>query len=232
MGGPFLTELMVWYVVFLFSTTLHEAMHSYAAAWGGDNTAYLSGQATLNPLPHIQRERFGMILVPLVSFFLYQGQWMIGWASAPYNPVWAARHPKKAFLMSLAGPLSHLPAVAISFTVMYFGLRNGFFAYPSHYGDMFPVAVGDGGSAAYALAFFLNIVFKLNIILLIFNLIPLPPLDGAGVWDLFIQKEESRLRWHYTAASYSLAGLALAWWLFPRIYSPIYSFLLRILYLG
>lgn len=232
MAGSFLTELLVWYVVFLFSTTLHEAMHSYASAWGGDNTAYLSGQATLNPVPHMQRERFGMIIVPLISFFLYHGQWMIGWASAPYNPAWAARHPKRAFLMSLAGPLSHVPAVVISFTAMYFGLRNGFFGMPESYGGMFPVTMGEGGAFSYALAFVLNIVFKLNIILLIFNILPFPPLDGAGVWDLFIQKEESRLRWHYTAASYSLAGLALAWYCFPRVYSPIYSGLIRILYYG
>lgn len=232
MSGNFLTELLVWYVVFLFSTTLHEALHSYAAAWGGDDTAYLSGQATLNPIPHIQREKFGMVLVPLVTFFLYEGRWMIGWASAPYNPAWAARHPGRSFLMSLAGPFSHLPAIAVSFGAMYVGLRNGFFAFPSHPGDLFPVAVGEGGSLAYALAFVLNIVFQLNVILFLFNILPLPPLDGSAIWDLFIKSEESRLRWHYTAASYSLAGLALAWYIFPRVYSPVYSFLLRVLYFG
>jgi len=79
-----LVQGLVWYVVFLFSTTCHEASHSLAAKWGGDLTAFRGGQVTLNPLPHMKREPFGMLVVPLLSFLL--GDWMIGWASAPYDP--------------------------------------------------------------------------------------------------------------------------------------------------
>lgn len=73
-----------WFVVFLFSTTLHEAGHAFAAYRLGDSTAYEGGQVTLNPWPHIRREPVGMILVPLITFAT-RG-WMIGWASAPYDP--------------------------------------------------------------------------------------------------------------------------------------------------
>ena len=79
-----LVQGLIWYVVFLFSTTCHEASHSLAAKWGGDLTAFRGGQVTLNPLPHMKREPFGMLVVPLLSFLL--GDWMIGWASAPYDP--------------------------------------------------------------------------------------------------------------------------------------------------
>ena len=68
---------VLWYVVFLMAITFHEGAHALAAKWGGDPTAFRAGQVTLSPLPHMQREPFGTILVPLLSFYL-QG-WMIGW---------------------------------------------------------------------------------------------------------------------------------------------------------
>ena len=58
----------IWYIVFLFSTTCHEASHTLAAKMGGDDTAALGGQLTLNPIPHIRREPFGMVVIPLLAF--------------------------------------------------------------------------------------------------------------------------------------------------------------------
>ena len=228
----FFSNLIVWYAVFLFSATLHEASHSFAAAWGGDYTAYQAGSATLNPLPHIEREKVGMILAPLVTFFLNGGQWMIGWASAPFNPYWAARYPVRSFLMSLAGPLSHIPAVVASYLGMYFGLKTGFFVPAVVEGLPGVVAMGSGGTAAWALSLFLNALFTMNLVLLFFNLMPFPPMDGSNVWYLFIKSEETRLRWQYTAHSYSFAGLLLAWYFFPRIYAPVYNGLYQHLYVA
>lgn len=232
MDDNFLANLVVWYVVFLFSTTLHEAAHSYVAAYCGDSTAYRAGSATLNPIPHMKRERMGMIAVPLISFVLNAmrgSYWMIGWASAPFNPYWAARYPKRSFLMSLAGPLTHIVPLGAAWLGMYIGLRTGFFGPPSSQA-MFPVGMGSGGSLSWGLAMFLNVFFRLNAILLVFNLLPLPPLDGSEIWYLFMKKEEDRLRWRYTANSYSFAGLLVAWWLFPRIFGPFYIFLIRHLF--
>jgi hypothetical protein len=92
----------IWFVAFLFSTTVHEAMHALVAWKGGDPTAYHGGQVSLSPIPHIRREPIGMLVVPLLTS-LTQG-WAMGWASAPYDPVWAERHPKRAALMAAAGP--------------------------------------------------------------------------------------------------------------------------------
>ena len=87
--GPEMIALgVIWYVVFLFSTTCHEGAHALAAKWGGDPTAFEGGQVTLSPIPHIRREPFGMVLAPILSYVLYRGEWMIGWASAPYDPSW------------------------------------------------------------------------------------------------------------------------------------------------
>lgn len=224
-----LTNLVVWYAIFLFSTTFHEALHSWVSHRGGDSTAYQGGQVSLNPIPHIQRSPFGMVAVPLLTFFLNGGSWMIGWASAPFNPYWAARYPKRSFLMSLAGPLSHIPLVLVSFIAMYIGLRNGFFG-PMQPG-VYPVAAGDGGQLSWVLATVLNVAFRLNLVLFIFNLMPLPPLDGSEVWYLFIKSEESRLRMRAQAQSYAFAGLMLAWYFFPVIYGPVFTFLVyKVLY--
>jgi hypothetical protein len=97
----------IWYIAFLFSTTCHEAAHALVAKIGGDTTAALGGQVTLNPVPHIQREPWGMVVIPLISFALNKGQSMFGWASAPYDPLWERRHPHRAALMALAGPATN-----------------------------------------------------------------------------------------------------------------------------
>ncbi|MCC8191026.1 MAG: site-2 protease family protein [Planctomycetes bacterium] len=230
MDSFFLTRLVVWYAVFLFSTTLHEAMHAYASAYGGDDTAYQSGQATLNPIPHMVRSKFGMIVVPLASFFLQGGNWMIGWASAPFNPLWAARYPKRSFLMSLAGPLSHLLPAGLAFLGMYIGLRTGFFGPPDARLEMFPVSMAGESSLSYALALLCNVVFQLNLVLLVFNLMPCPPLDGSEIWFLFMKREEDRLRWRHIFSSYAFAGLLVAWHYFPRVYYPLFARLLHLLY--
>src|SRR5260370_7999852 len=79
------------YVVFLFSTTCHEAAHAFVAKMGGDTTAALGGQVSLNPIPHIRRSPFGMVVIPIVSFLFSGG--MIGWARAPYDPPSDPPHP-------------------------------------------------------------------------------------------------------------------------------------------
>src|SRR4030042_794036 len=97
---------VIWYIVFIVSTTFHEACHGFAAVKLGDPTAYHHGLVTLDPLPHIKRSPFGMVIIPILSFAL--SGWMIGWASAPFDPYWALSNRKKAAWMALAGPGANL----------------------------------------------------------------------------------------------------------------------------
>src|SRR5688572_30618449 len=120
--GEFLALGLIWYLVFLFSTTCHEASHALVAKLGGDPTAFHGGQVTLNPAPHIQREPFGMVLAPIVSYL--RGGAMIGWASAPYDPFWQHRHPRRAALMSLAGPAANYALMIVGAI----GIRTGIIA--------------------------------------------------------------------------------------------------------
>src|SRR6266567_6351388 len=96
----------LWFLAFLFSTTVHEAAHALAALRGGDPTAYLGGQVSFSPLPHIRREPIGMLIVPLLTAFT--NGWAVGWASTPYDPVWAAHYPRRAATMAAAGPAGNL----------------------------------------------------------------------------------------------------------------------------
>src|SRR5574337_1031158 len=116
---------VVWYIVFLISTTCHEAAHAFAAKLGGDLTAFRGGQVTLNPIPHIRREPLGTVVVPILSYLF--SQWMIGWASAPYDPLWQRRHPRRAAWMALAGPAANFALMLAAAAGIRVGMALGHF---------------------------------------------------------------------------------------------------------
>lgn len=219
---------LTWFVVFLFSTTLHEAGHAWAAYKLGDRTAYEGGQVSLNPLPHIQREPVGMILVPLFTFASMH--WMMGWASAPYDPVWAHRYPKRAALMALAGPAGNLLLMVISGLLLRAGIGRGIYQpYPYAYERL--VAATVQGSLADAAIAPLSILFSLNLLLFCFNLVPLPPLDGSAMLPAFMSNETAaRYNAFLRQPMMSLLGLLFAWRVFPHVFHPIFSIALNLLY--
>lgn len=221
---------VAWFVVFLFSTTLHEASHAFIAYRLGDPTAYHGGQVTLNPLPHIQREPFGMVVVPLISFFL--GGWMFGWASAPYDPNWSLRHPRRAAWMALGGPIANLSLVLVAGLGIRIGLAAGVFTAPqritfSHVTE--PVTMGTMGGVATVL----SILFTLNLVLFVFNLLPLPPLDGSAVVQLFMGDDLARrYQMFLHQPMLSWIGILIAWRFFGPVFGPIHSLALNLLYPG
>ncbi|MEM9555690.1 MAG: site-2 protease family protein [Acidobacteriota bacterium] len=222
---------LLWYVVFLFSTTAHEAAHALAAYRLGDPTAYHGGQVSLNPLPHIAREPFGTVLVPLISFAI--SGWMMGWASAPYDPYWADRHPRRAAWMALAGPASNLVLVLVAAIAVHVGIALGVFVPPDAAGLTTLVAAADPGGAWTGPATFLSITFSLNLLLFAFNLMPLPPLDGSAALPLVLS-ESAAAAWQQTMRQpmFSLLGLLAAWRLFGEIFGPLFRLALNLLYPG
>src|ERR1041384_7341109 len=125
---PAIATGFIWFVAFLFSTTVHEAMHALVAWKGGDPTAYHGGQVSLSPIPHIRREPIGMLVVPLLTA-LSQG-WAIGWASTPYAPPWAARYPHRSALRAAAGPAGNLLIAFVALVLIKIGLATGLFVAP------------------------------------------------------------------------------------------------------
>jgi Zn-dependent protease len=219
------------YVVFLLSTTCHEAAHSLVAKWGGDTTALEGGQVSLNPLPHIRREPFGMVIIPLMGIATMTG--LIGWASAPYNPQWARNHPKEAARMSVAGPIANFGIALLAGIIMRIGLAMHAFVPVSPSFTQIVEAASQGGIAD-GIATILSIFFSLNILLGFFNLIPFPPLDGFGVLGLFTT-ESGAIRLQDLRASmgmFSILGLVIAWQLFDRVYPTLWGLGLRAFYAG
>jgi len=219
---------VVWYAVLLFSLTFHEAAHAWAAHRGGDDTAYLGGQVTLDPRPHIRREPFGMVIFPILSYAISHS--MLGWASTPFNPHWAQAHPRRAAAMSAAGPAANALLVLLAAFAIRAGMAAGVFHAPASIGFEHLVEANSDGLAATA-ALLLSILFTLNLLLLIFNLIPFPPLDGASaVGLLFSDDGARRVQGWLRSPQLSLVGLLLAWIAMPRIFRPIHRLAVNLLY--
>lgn len=148
------------FLVLIFSIVIHEFSHGWMADQLGDPTARYMGRLTLNPIPHI--DLIGSILLPLFLYISSAG-FIIGWAKpVPYNPYNLKDQKKGPALVALAGPLSNL-SIALIFGIMVRVLV----AYD-------PVAYSD------IISLFILIVFY-NVLLAVFNLVPVPPLDGSKV---------------------------------------------------
>src|ERR1700731_2280502 len=230
MKTPDLALGVIWYIVFLFSTTCHEASHALAAKMGGDLTAFEGGQVTLNPIPHIRRSPFGRIVVPIVSFLL--GGWMIGWASAPFDPRLQRRYPRRSAWMALAGPAAYFALKPLAGIAMRVGVAMGTLEPPQAINYTTVTASAHSASPSFA-ATALSILFVLNLLLGTFNLLPVPPLDGhTGIMLLMSEGTARRFLQWTRAQGLGMAGLLLAWVLFDKIFDFIFRWALVALYPG
>jgi Zn-dependent protease len=218
MSQETLAVLPIFYVAFLLSTVFHEAAHALVAKWGGDLTAYAGGQVSLDPIPHIKREPFGLVLMPLLS--LMTSNSMFGWGSAPFDPYWQIRYPRRAALMALAGPVSNFVLAAVVAVLMHIGIAAGLFIPISDLG-----VTSLNGGLLEGLGFFLSVMLRLNILLGIFNLLPVPPLDGHAVIGLFLPEDIFLrfLEWVRSPMA-SLVGFLIALQVLPYLVGPAFSF--------
>jgi Zn-dependent protease len=167
--GQLTPERIAWgltyYVVLLFSLSVHESAHGWTASRMGDDTALRQGRVSLNPLVHI--DPIGTLLIPLLQIF-WGGVPLLGWAKP--TPVGAHNFRQLArghVLVAGAGPASNL-VLALLFTgALFLGLRSG-------------------GRESEPFMAILTTGVQMNVVLALFNLIPLPPLDGSWVasWGL------------------------------------------------
>ncbi len=144
----------------LLSITLHEAAHGYAARLFGDNTAYALGRVTLNPLKHI--DPVGTILMPLVLYVATSGAFLFGYAKPVPVRFGNLRHPKRDMIwVALAGPAANFVQALLWGVVFYTLLGMGV-------SERFFVEMAQGG-------------ILVNVVMFVFNLFPLPPLDGGRI---------------------------------------------------
>lgn len=228
---PDIGHALAYYAVFLVSVTVHEAAHAWAALLGGDPTAYHGGQVSLDPRPHIRREPMGMLWIPLISALL--SGWPMGFASAPYDPAWARRHPKRAAWMALAGPGANLALVLLAFGALRLGAATGLF-FPPERAGFDTLAATDGGAAWSGVVFLLSAVLSLNLVLAVLNLFPFPPLDGSGAVPLFLS-DRATTRYQefvWNNRGLGIIGILIAWQLFRVVFDPVFLFTLNLLYPG
>ncbi len=226
-----LSMMFLWYFAFLFSTVVHEASHAWTAMKLGDYTAHNEGHVTLDPLPHIRREPFGMVIVPLVTYLL--NHWIIGWASVPIDSHWAMHNPRSSAYVSLAGPLSNLFIALSCGIIIRLGIFFGVFVAPE-YTNFLTVVTANQGGIFQALATMLSVMFSLNILLFVFNLLPLPPLDGSGIVPLFLKSEESAVKYlnFISNPAFMFLGIFIAWQVIDPIFYPVYLGFVNLIYLG
>ncbi|OGZ07330.1 MAG: hypothetical protein A3C93_00795 [Candidatus Lloydbacteria bacterium RIFCSPHIGHO2_02_FULL_54_17] len=152
-----LFQMLFSVLVLVFSVVAHEVSHGYMAQYLGDPTARLAGRLTLNPLRHI--DPIGSLLVPFITSIL-PGGIVFGWAKpVPYNPYNLRDQKWGDAKVALAGPLTNL-GIAVIFAAM---LRFG------------------EGAVAPEAANIMQMIVLINVILTVFNLVPIPPLDGSKV---------------------------------------------------
>jgi Zn-dependent protease len=224
---------ILWYVVFLFSMTCHEAAHVLIARReiGEEEreAAGLAPQLSFHPAPHIRREFLGMVVVPVLSF-LASG-WMMGWASLPVHSEWMRRNPHRTARIALAGPAAHFLLAALACGAIHLGLSLRAFCSPdvAHCAEMVK-AIHPGLSEALARLF--SLFFSLNLLLGVFNLLPIPPLDGFTVLSLFMNENRARRFETFGShfQSYGYAGLLLSWRVFGHLYDFLLWAALKILY--
>jgi len=230
MNPEYIALGFLWYVAFLFSLTCHEASHALAAKWGGDLTAAEGGQVTLNPLPHIQREIFGTTIVPILSYIV--GGWMIGWGSAPYDLHWRNRHPHRAAWMALAGPAANFILMLAAVLAIHVGIFAHALVQPASAHFTRVVSAAHPGPME-GVATLLSIMFSLNLLLTLFNLLPVPPLDGHGAICLLFTEDFARRFMEATRnPSLAMIGLIVSWKVFGYIYDPLFTRALNLLYPG
>jgi len=158
-------DIPILIFVLVFSLVVHECAHAYAALRLGDDTALRLGRLTLNPLPHL--DPVGSVLLPLLMALLPGGM-MIGWAKpVPVNTNRLGNPVRDHALVAAAGPFSNL-LLALAAAVL-LGVVTGWGH--SH----------GGGSGLQFLARLFEYGIRLNVLLALFNLIPLPPLDGSWI---------------------------------------------------
>ena len=171
-----LADIFIQMVVLLFSLTVHETAHAWTANQFGDPTARLLGRISLNPIVHA--DPIGTILFPLIS--MVSGAPLLGWAKPVPVNLRYLRHPRRDYmLVAAAGPASNL--VLALFAALLLVLV-----------PVSPQTVGEA-NVSVPVAAFLSQLVRLNVLLAVFNMLPIPPLDGGNVLAGLVPESAARV---------------------------------------
>jgi Zn-dependent protease len=197
---PFLFEAAIMAVVLLFSVIVHEMAHGYVALKNGDPTAKMLGRITLNPAPHI--DPIGTVLLPLI-LLLSGSRILFGWAKpVPVNPLNYRNHRWGEITVSAAGPLSNLALAAVFAVVLRLAPGNPGLTFLAFYGC------------------------SINVFLALFNLIPIPPLDGSHILAILLPRDLARVYAYLEPVGFVLILILFYTGIMSRILMPFYRLIL------
>jgi Zn-dependent protease len=175
----FVSHLVIYMVVLLLAISAHEAGHAWMSYKYGDDTAYLLGRVTLNPVKHT--DPIGTLLIPIISFIFgavggaLGSIPLIGWGKpTPVNPRKWTNYKTANVMVSVAGVLANLILLAIGIVAAKIMMSQGFTV-----SDFF-------GRSQNPLAILVGNMMTLNLSLFVFNLLPFPPLDGSKILSTFL----------------------------------------------
>ncbi len=187
-------EVIIMFCALILSLVVHEYTHGLVAYFLGDDTARRAGRLTLNPLPHL--DMVGTVVLPLLA--IVSGFPIIGWAKpVPYNPYNLKDQKWGPVYVAIAGPLSNFAGAAIYLTALKY-------------------LIGSLGQSNLLIVFLIQLAI-VNIVLGIFNLLPVPPLDGSKILSALFDspKHRSTLLWLETRGPNLLMAIVLLDWLLP-----------------
>ena len=193
---PYLMEAALMAVVLLFSVIIHEVAHGYVALLNGDPTSRMLGRITLNPGPHI--DPVGTILLPLLLLITHAGV-LFGWAKpVPVNPLNYHNFRWGEFTVSAAGPVSNLALAVVFAWLLRLGFENPGLAQLAYFG------------------------VTINIFLALFNLIPIPPLDGSHILAILLPRDLARLYSYLQPVGFVLILILFYTGIMNAILMPLY----------
>jgi Zn-dependent protease len=218
MSPNIIGELVIYMVVLIFAISAHECAHAWMSYKFGDDTAYLLGRVTLNPVKHT--DPVGTLLFPIASFLLAAtgtggslGVFLIGWGKpTPVNPLRWRNKDVANVMVSIAGILANT-LIAVTFIILVKILQQTTLFGPQ----------GALNTFAEPVSFFLDRTIYLNASLAVFNLLPFPPLDGSKILETFLPASMQPL--FEVVERYGIYFLMLVLYLgvFGYIFGPVRS---------
>ncbi|MDB6096616.1 MAG: Peptidase family protein [Francisellaceae bacterium] len=209
---PSLQNFIIWVIPTLFAITLHEVAHGLVAYKLGDRTAYMMGRLSLNPLKHI--DLLGTILIPGLLFLT--GNMLFGWAKpVPINTRYLRNYKRDTILVAIAGPLSNF-IMAIAWALLT------------------KLAIECNDNSTENFLFLLTNIgiagIQINLMLMLFNLLPIPPLDGSHVLARLLPIRLSYAYENIKAYGFIILIILIQLGITNSILSPLFNVLMNAIF--
>lgn len=217
MDNALIGQFILYMVALIFSLSVHEAMHAWMSNRFGDDLAHSQGRVSLSPVTHV--DPIGTLLFPAIAFFT--GAPLLGWARpTPVNPLRWREKRKANFWVSIAGILGNFAiaiVVGIVIRVLYHAGHNPF---------------ADSDTTMDAVFALLRVFFQMNIGLAVFNLFPIPPLDGSKILASILPESFGSAIESIEQFGFIILFVALVTGAFRAVFSVVMPLAWKILFVG